>query len=213
MIKVEKLNVKVKNNFLLKNVSFNIEKGVKCSLIGANGAGKTSLMNALLNINENYEGTIKLNNINAKEFKCHKFIEFIPADSLTFNTKTKRFLIDYYLLQENNIKNALDRINYLANFFKFSDFLLEKKISKLSSGEKQIVKIILAFLFVKEIIILDEPTNYLDFRMKALLFKLIKSNEFKNTTFLISSHEILELKENTEYVIYLQNGEVKFTGK
>jgi ABC-type multidrug transport system ATPase subunit len=213
MIKIKNLNFQInKNKMLLSDINLDIAKNSKCALIGANGAGKSTLINCLLNINEVYSGNIEINDINAKKPKTHAFLSFFPSESLNLHINARSFLINCFLLDINSKEKAYARIEYLTTFFKINPIIFSKNISKLSSGEKQIIKLFYTFLVPKPIIILDEPTNYLDFKMKASFFKLIKTPEFANTTFLISSHEILELKNNTDSVIYLQNGKIEFSG-
>ena len=199
-VNIEKLNIQLGDKLLFENASCVVKTNRKTALIGENGAGKTTLIKQI--INGNYH--IKVNpNIKIGYFSQ----DFTNLDF----TRT----VLQNVMQDTNQSEMVVK-NILANLL-FKDKDLEKNIEDLSGGER--VKVSIAKILVSDnhLLILDEPTNFLDIESIESLEKLLK--EYNGTilfvthdkTFIdniatdilvIKNHKIIEYEGN--YSSYLQ---------
>ena len=158
-IEVRNLNKKYRG-FSLKDVSIDVPTGTIVGLIGENGAGKTTLLNIILGITKADSGDVKVLGIenSSKDFTAVK--ENIGA-----------VLDELGLLESYNVENIDKLMGYayknwdsefyrkLLNMFEISTV---KKISKLSTGMKKKLSIVLSMAHKPDLLILDEPTANLD---------------------------------------------------
>ena len=192
MIKIETLSYQYQDEdvFSLKDISLKIRSGERISIIGESGSGKTTLLKAI-NGQLNYEGFIYFNN---------KKLKNISEQLIAGHTEIK--LIDqHYALHKNisvreNINNHLRAYNYnfrksrlkkLSQVF-LLDKILDKKVEKLSGGEKQRLAIANALSTIPEVILLDEPFNNLDYhlRKRAMNFLMEEIQLYGSTAILVS---------------------------
>lgn len=168
-VNIENLNIKLGDKLLFENASCVVKTNRKTALIGENGAGKTTLIKQV--INGNYH--IKVNpNIKIGYFSQ----DFTNLDF----TRT----VLQNVMQDTNQSEMIVK-NILANLL-FKDKDLEKKIQDLSGGER--VKVSIAKILVSDnnLLILDEPTNFLDIESIESLEKLLKEY---NGTILFVTHD------------------------
>jgi len=195
LINVSNLFVKIKKDLILKNITFNIEKGDVVALAGQNGAGKSTLIKSINGLIKPKSGAISVNGT----------IGFMP-ESTTPDPKltVSEFLSYIYYLRGDSFTPDL-----------YSKFGLVKKIDslcgQLSKGLKQRVLLAAVFAGNPDIIILDEPSAGLDPQFQLEMIQLIKAID-KGVTVLISTHNISEIKELSEKVIILRNGEISYIG-
>lgn len=191
---------------VVDDVNLHIHKGSIYGLVGRNGAGKTTLMKIITGMISQTDGTFEYNGLGAdlKEAygKIGVLVEtpaFMPHMSAYDNLKFK--CIGYNCVDDAFIRETLQLVG-LANTG-------SKKASKFSLGMKQRLGIALALVGNPEILILDEPINGLDpqgiVEIRELLIKL---NQERGTTIIISSHILTELsKLATEYA-FIENGRI-----
>lgn len=169
-IEVKNLNLTIDDKILLSKANFKIKKGKKIALLGNNGCGKSTLLKEII---KNQNDSIKIAKNVVIGFLDQEKSILIPDKSILENIQIN-----------SSYSESFIRINLDGFGFKGND--VYKKISKLSGGEKVKVAICKLLLSDNNIIILDEPTNYLDIKcMEAL------ENALKNTdkTLLIVSHD------------------------
>lgn len=207
LLELKNINKTIKGNKILENISFYIEKGEICGLLGVNGAGKSTIMKIICNLAEISNGEILFLGKNMKQSDLDNIgalIEYPPLYnnlSAYDNLKCKAIL---YGIENKRIEEVL-KIVGLENTGK-------KKVSKFSLGMKQRLGIALAILHKPKLLILDEPTNGLDPVGTKELIELIKNFAKEGTTILVSSHHINEIKKLTDRIIIIDKGKVKFDG-
>lgn len=194
------------SSFSLKNVSFQIPSGKIVGLIGVNGAGKTTILKALLNLIPIDQGevemfeTIFLEN----ELSCKQKIgvvlggiDFYKEKKIKDITKvTKRFYTDW---DENAYQKYLTLFSLEPN----------KKVKELSAGMKVKYLIALALSHQAKLFIFDEPTSGLDpvSREELLdIFQQIVKNGDKSILF--STHITSDLEKCADSIIYIKEGEL-----
>ena len=192
------------DSFELKNINFKLPKGMIMGLIGENGAGKTTIIKSRLN-----EGIIKVFNLDLdeNEINIKDDIGVVLDDS---------FLSEYLSIKEinkimKNIYKAWDE----KLFFKYiKDFKLPvNKISKdYSSGMKMKLKIATALSHKPKILILDEPTSWLDPVARNDILDIFQEFiEDGEHSILVSSHITSDLEHIADYITFVDNGEIVFS--
>lgn len=196
MIEIKNVSKKYGSKKALDNVSFNIENGNIFAFIGHNGAGKTTMIKAMMGIIGFDEGEILINGKSIKEnsIECKKIMAYIPDNpDLYENMKA----IDFINFVCDMYETPLDVRK--SNIQKYSKMLelennLQDEISSFSHGMKQKVALIAALSHNPEILIMDEPFVGLDpkavFDMKKIMKDMVKENK----TIFYSTH-ILDVAE------------------
>ena len=178
---------------LFNNISFDIKKGEKIALIGANGIGKTTLIKMILDILPVDTGSIKLGaNVSIGYYDQEQ--ENLNLDKTIFDEISDSFPS----LKNEEIRNALA-------IFVFTGDDVFKKISTLSGGEKGRVALLKIMLSNANFLILDEPTNHLDMVSKEILEDALKNY---TGTCLYISHDRFFINATATKVIELKKDKV-----
>ncbi|HPT08440.1 MAG TPA: ATP-binding cassette domain-containing protein [bacterium] len=171
-------NIKVLNNF-----SMFLKRGETLGIVGPSGSGKTTISKLILGIYKPAHGYINIK-------KTIKIEIIFQNANLSLNHNQKIFR----LLNEENYINKKKEYSRSLIFNFLKDFnlqinILEKYITELSEGQKQIIAIIRSLLNKPDVIILDEPTSSLDsINQKKILDLLIKIKKKYNLTYILISH-------------------------
>jgi len=200
------------NTFFLNIPELYIQKGDIVGFVGNNGAGKTTLFRLLLDLIKRDSGDVLIEGQ-----------DILASDS--WRAETTCFLDEGFLIDYLSVKEFL---SFKANIFRVSSDLYEesfckwkmllgedvtifpKLIKDLSTGNKQKVGIISAAMLAPELLILDEPFNYLDPSSQVNVMKLLQDlNKEHGTTILLSSHNLEYISEISSRVILLESGEIK----
>jgi len=208
MIEINNLCKNLGNKEILKNINLKIEKGSIFGIIGPNGSGKTTLINTIIGAYKADSGSIEImgehiyENINMKEE-----IAFVEDENNIFSNYKVRDVISFYSRAYKNFNK--ERFNTLNDIFKIDE---KYRISKLSRGMKKILFIMIGFSIMPKIIILDEPTIGLDPLIKNQFINLILEEVAeRNTTILITSHNLDELERICDSIAIINKGEIKYT--
>ena len=209
MITVENLKKQFGETVACDIPSLTINDGEIMGLVGNNGAGKTTLFRQILDLLKPDEGSVNINGINPAESEDWK--EFVGAYI------DEGFLIDYLTPEEyfaflgkisgisqEEIDERLKDFEHLAN----GEVLGQKKlIRNLSAGNKQKVGIISALLRHPQVLILDEPFNFLDpTSQNVLKHLLVQYNKDTRATIIISSHNLQHTVDISTRITLLERG-------
>lgn len=192
MFEVNNLNIKVEDRYLVKDLSFVINKGDKLAIIGEEGNGKSTLLKSLLGICEyaNIEG-----NINFKGNRVGYLEQAISKENLQKQVSDFLFINEFdYYEKVNDFYKYLNKIN-------LDDTVLNQTISTLSGGEKVKISILKLLLDNPDILFLDEPTNDLDIETLEWL------ESFINTTdkpIIYVSHDEVLLSNTANMILHLE---------
>ena len=202
MLKINQLDKFFGKKQVLHQISFEIKRGHIVGLIGANGAGKTTIMKAILGITA-FDGDIQLDDQNIT-VDNHSALEHVGA------------LIEYpglypyltgreQLLLFANGPQRHERVNQTIEELHLAAYA-DVKTKKYSLGMRQKLGIALAFVNRPERVILDAPMKGLDPKATMALRQLIIRKRDEGTTFLISSHILSELQKVADDVIIIDQG-------
>lgn len=198
ILTVENLTKKIGNKTILENISLTLNSGQIIGLVGANGAGKTSLMKVILGYSSYQEGNFKVTEIKEKKSNIGALIE---------NPGIYPFMSGYDNIKLlNETKNTHD-IDSIVSQLKMEEYI-HNKAKTYSLGMKQKLGIAIAFLNQPQLIILDEPMNGLDPRAVRDVRELIVKKSKEGVTFLISSHILSELVKITNSILIINKGKL-----
>ena len=211
-IEVSHVNFSFENKQVLKDVSFTIEKGKKYLIKGVSGAGKTTLINLLAMVYDDYEGNITVDGIDYRDISeesFHKKVAFIYQDVFLFEDTIKNNIALYQDIPE-------ERLNYAVKVSGLEPFLEERKEGinerlsengkNLYGGQRQRISIARAIAKDAEILFIDEGTSSLNEELGREIEKTFL--ELKGTVIAISHRYYEGVTENYDYVIELKNGKV-----
>ena len=214
MIKVNNIYKSFKNEEVLKNITFNFEKGSIVGFLGPNGAGKSTLIKILTGVISPDKGTIYINNENIAENRniTKSNIGYIPEVPAGFSNLTvKEFLFfcgELRDLKKDIIKSELALIDQQ---FLIKD-IFHKRMDSLSKGLRQRTWLIQALLHNPDVLFLDEPTDGLDPIQKISMINFIKNIGF-NKTIIITSHTLEDLQILCNHVLIIKDGMLIFNDK
>ncbi|MCG1130625.1 ATP-binding cassette domain-containing protein [Staphylococcus epidermidis] len=198
VLTVEHLTKKIGNKTILEDVSLNLKRGQIIGLVGANGAGKTSLMKVMLGYSSYQDGTFRIIENKNKKSNVGALIE---------NPGIYPFMSGYDNLKLlNETKNTHD-IDTIVSQLDMDDYI-HNKAKTYSLGMKQKLGIAIAFLNQPQLIILDEPMNGLDPKAVRDVRELIVKKAQEGVTFLISSHILSELVKITNSILIINKGKL-----
>ena len=194
---------KIKNNYVLKNISYEFNSGKIYGLIGKNGSGKTMLLKAMSSFLTPTNGHIYINNYDIYEknyipnnigvsFSNPDFMQELSGyENLKYLSNIRKIIGD------EEIKKAVSYVNLVDD--------IDKKVKEYSLGMKQKLELAQAFMEKPEILLLDEPFNGLDKES----IKIVKNYLKNNTIIIIATHYKEDIDEFCDIIVKLENGELK----
>ncbi len=215
MIRIENLKKQFGEKTAVDIERFGVKNGEMLGLVGNNGAGKTTLFRLILDLLKADDGLVALKSEQG---------EIFPAESEEWKDFTgayidEAFLIDFLTPEEyfqfigkanNMTQEAVDeRLAVFATLMQGEILGQKKLIRDLSAGNKQKVGIIAALLAKPQLVILDEPFNFLDPSAQIILKRLVTDyHRQTGATILISSHNLQHTIDISTRIALMENGHI-----
>ena len=216
-IKFEGVNFKYDDKLVLKNINLDIKAGSTVAIMGATGAGKSSLINLIGRYYDTCKGSIKIDGIDIKEYNLEflrKNMAIVPQETFLFS---ETILNNIKFSNENASFEEIKEASKLACANEFIEGLelgynteIGERGIGLSGGQKQRIAIARALVRKAKILILDDSTSALDMETEHELLKNLSNRKHESTTFIIA-HRISAVK-NADLIIYLEDGQIKESG-
>lgn len=190
------------------DLDLDVRQGEVFGFLGPNGAGKSTTIRCLLDLNRPTSGTATVLGLDSRagSVEIHRRVGFLPGDMALYDKLTGREVIDYFAnLRRRHDPQAVDpsTIDQLADRF---DADLSKKCSEYSSGNRQKVGLIQAFMHHPDLVVLDEPSTGLDPLVQQSLHELIQETAAAGRTVFLSSHTLSEVERVAERVGIIRHG-------
>ncbi len=199
------------NEYVLKNISFKLNKGDKAIIIGHNGSGKSTIFKLILGLYTPTEGEILINDINLKKIDLNSYISRIECmlqDSPVYPFTIKDFFNDVSISANDKIFEEFGIKDFINNLPKTLNTPITSQIYnngvEISGGQFQKIKIIKFLKSEKSLKLIDEPTNNLDSTSKEIFYNKIFNDNSENIK-LIISHDFVDL-DKFDKVLILEKG-------
>lgn len=195
---------------VLHNVSFTLQRGEMCCLLGANGCGKTTLMRTLLGLLPVLHGEIALAGKPLPQWSAAKLAQKVAYVPQAHNGPFSYSVIDMVtmgrsahlgLFASPNLRDrqlTLDTLETLG-----IAHLEQRRFPTLSGGERQLVLIARALVQQPELLVMDEPAASLDFGHQITLLKRIRQLKTAGITLLMSTHHPMHAKAVADTIVTL----------
>ena len=202
---------------VIKNISFQIDQAQIVTLIGSNGAGKSTILKTIYALNPIWnEGKIYFNNndiSNSKpEYLLKQGMVYIGQKSNTFESLTilENLKTAGYIYSKSELSK---KIEYILEMFPKLKGMQKLKPSELSGGQRQLVALAMGLIHEPKLILFDEPSAGLDVKNMNEVFAIIeKLKQERGISFLIVEHRVKEIEKISDRFIGLKLGEKIYDG-
>lgn len=195
---------------VLKDISFKVEKGEFCVLLGPSGSGKSTLLNVIGAIDRPDSGAVYINGEN--------LVGLNDNELTNYRRKHLGYVFQMYNLISNlNVRENVEVGSFLSDSSLDIDDLLktlgifehkDKLSNQLSGGQQQRVSIARAIVKNPDLLLCDEPTGALDYKTSKEILALIEkiNKEYGNTIIMVTHNEVI--KEMADHIIRLRDGKI-----
>jgi iron complex transport system ATP-binding protein len=219
-VTIEQIGFRYNGQWVLKDISFEIRKGEFLGIIGPNGSGKTTLLNVIDGILKPEEGDVRINGTSIKKMKRDALAKIIAVVAQDFPMIFPFSVHEVILMGREPHLNKW-RFEVETDFqiareaMKMTDtfHLMNRNMATLSGGERQRVMIARSLAQQPQIMLLDEPTAFLDIRHQIDFFDLIKKlNKNNALTVVTITHDINLASLYCDRIIMLRGGQLHCEG-
>lgn len=208
---IEKLSQELSGKTIFKNISLKAKKGDFIAIIGPSGSGKTSLLRTIVGLDRQKSGIISIDDNVLSNNSIH-----VPVEKRSIGLVIQEKVLFPHLNVLENIKFGLPRnkeseiiaIEMLKTFK--IEHLLKKFPHEISGGEAQRAALARSLVMKPKLLLLDEPLNGLDEKLKEKLYPSLQDYLKKNTiTTIMVSHNLTEIKKLASEVYSLESEGLK----
>ena len=206
------------DRYVLKNISFEAQQGQTIALVGATGAGKSSIINLISRLYDIQKGDIEIDGVNIKDFQLNNLRTqigtvlqdvFLFSDSIRNNiTLHNPNISDAQIWEAAELVGAAPFIRQLNGQL---DYKVMERGGTLSVGQRQLVSFIRTLVYDPKIIILDEATSSIDGETEELIQNAILKL-MKGRTAIVIAHR-LSTVQHADIILVIEKGEIKERGR
>ena len=204
--------------YVLRDINLHIKPGETVALVGATGAGKSSIINLLNRFYEINRGSIKIDGVEIQEFELRALRQkigvvlqdvFLFSDTIRNNiTLNNPAVTDEMIWRAADLVGARKFIERLPGGL---DYNVMERGSTLSVGQRQLLSFIRAMVYDPKILVLDEATSSVDTETEELIQQAI-AKMMVNRTSIVIAHRLSTIKK-ADKIVVLEKGEIKESGK
>ncbi len=203
----------IKGEEILKGISFNVEKGQTVAIVGATGAGKSTIINLISRFYEIDSGLIAIDNIPVQDYEISSLrqkVAVVLQDVFLFSDT----ILNNITLRNENI--SLDQVQKAAKQIGIHDFIMslpnnynynvKERGGMLSSGQRQLIAFLRAYVSNPSILILDEATSSVDAHSEQMI-QYATDEITKNRTSIVIAHRLATIKK-ADIIIVMDKGRI-----
>lgn len=208
---------------VLTNVSFSVEKGEFCSIIGSNGSGKTTICNALRGFIPSFfkgelKGEIIIDGKNINDYSEGELaskVGFVFQNPFIQISGVKDTVYEEIAYGLENLGIEVEEIHKrVENMMKFLqiEYLKDKNPMALSGGQKQRIALASILVMEPDVLIIDEPTSQLDPQGTEEVFETIKLMKEMGKTIILVEHKIELIAQHSDKIVVMNKGKKVMDG-
>lgn len=220
LISADRLSVGYGRKVIVNGIEFEVKQGEILTLIGPNGAGKSTVLKTIAGYLKRLDGTVMVGNRDMLEFsekEMAKRLSVVLTERISPELMTCREVVEtgrypytgsFGLLTEKDravVEKAIEKVS-------MQDYA-DVDFSSVSDGQRQRVMLARAICQEPEILILDEPTSYLDIHHKIQFLEILRSlAKEKHMAVILSMHELDFAEKISDYVLCIKGGKITLSG-
>jgi ATP-binding cassette, subfamily B, multidrug efflux pump len=204
-------------DYVLKNISFEVKSGQTIALVGATGAGKSSIINLISRFYEINKGNIYVDGTEIREYELgalRRHIGVVLQDVFLFsNTIYQNITLGNPTITKEQVLEAAEHVGarkFIERLPGGLDYNVMERGSTLSVGQRQLISFVRAMVYNPEILILDEATSSVDTETEELIQESIEKM-MKGRTSIVIAHRLSTIQK-ADKIIVLHKGEIVETG-
>jgi branched-chain amino acid transport system ATP-binding protein len=200
----------------LHGVSLGVEEGQLVCILGANGAGKTTILKTICGITEPEYGTIHFNDVQIDHKDPEEIIELgislVPENRRIFPELTvyENLLMGGFLIKDKEL--FVERYEKVTNYFPILSKRASQQAGTLSGGEQQMLAIARALMLDPKLLLLDEPSLGLSPKLVQEIFSIIKDLHQSGVTILLVEQNVNHALKIADYGYVLTSGKIFLSG-
>jgi ABC-2 type transport system ATP-binding protein len=199
-----------------KDITLQIQQGEIFGLLGDNGAGKTTLVRQMVNLLRSTSGSVTLYGTPIEGDPLHvpTTVGYMPQETHSLNTLTvgEALYFTAHLRGLSRLQARRER-DALLDLWQIGD-IRDRDNSRLSGGQRRLLRLAVAMAGSPPVLILDEPTNDLDPMRRRLVWDVLRRiNHEQGTTIIFITHDAIEAEKVIERVGIMRNGELVAVGR
>ncbi|MEP3386556.1 MAG: ABC transporter ATP-binding protein [Reichenbachiella sp.] len=204
-------------DYVLKNISFEVEPGQTIALVGATGAGKSSVINLLSRFYDINKGSIAVDGCDIHEYELsalRRNIGVVLQDVFLFSdTIEKNITLGNEDISREQVMHAAELVGareFIERLPGGLDYNVMERGATLSVGQRQLISFVRAMVYDPKIIVLDEATSSVDTETEELIQRAI-DRMMKGRTSIVIAHRLSTI-QHADKILVLEQGEIKETG-
>jgi branched-chain amino acid transport system ATP-binding protein len=218
MLRVERIKVSYDEVPALHEVSFNVESGQIVSIIGANGAGKSTILKAISSTLHPDEGSIFFEDRRIDQIPAHQVVErgiaHVPEGRRLFARLTVKQNLTLGAYTKKSKEHREATLQRIFRLFPVLEERQNQRAGTLSGGEQQMLAIARGLMSKPKLLMLDEPSMGIMPKLIVEIFEMIqRMNREEGITILLVEQNVQEALELADYAYVLQTGRIVMEGK
>ncbi|MFB4163912.1 ABC transporter ATP-binding protein [Alteribacillus sp. JSM 102045] len=217
MLAVNDLEAFYGSSYIIQKINLKVKKGQGVALLGRNGAGKSTILKSIINIEPKVKGNIVFNDQSIRGLKPYQLVRmglgYVPEDRRIYSSLSVKENLEMgkYGRRRSNVSSF--SIEEMLNLFPLMNKFINRRGGQLSGGEQQVVTIARTLAAKPSIVLLDEPTEGLaPIIVNSLVDVIQKVIKEMGVGILLAEQNVTFSRKLTQYVYLLDQGQIIFEG-
>jgi len=204
-------------DYVLKDVSFTVDSGENIAVVGATGAGKTTLINLLMRFYDIDKGSIKIDGVDIRDLRLtdlrNRFGLVLQDNALFSGSILQNITLGNENITKQQVVEAAHKVEahrFIEKLPGLYEYQLQERGASLSMGQRQLICFVRAMVYDPEILILDEATSSVDSETEALVNEAV-SAMMKGRTSIVIAHRLSTI-QGADTILVMHKGELREAG-